>query len=302
MPEATSHFQPPLGETFSAAYYASHCGRLVYGRQERHWARFFGGIGEQIVQTLRPRRVFDAGCAHGFLLEALHDRGVEVRGRDISSFAVSEVRSDLRQRVELGSIADRIEGDYDLVTCIEVLEHMTEAEAVWAIASMAAAAPMLLFSSSPSDFEEATHINVRPVIWWLERLAEAGLLPVASYDASFVTAHAFLLERTTRAPRAGELSAFATLIGQRIAASERETPPDWARSRFARPVAWVVSLMPTSGRRHLRRLLHAAWSQALGFAARLGGSSEPPRQDSATAPPNETSVAAPDAYGAGTTR
>ncbi len=104
----------PADETYGAEYYASHCG-LTYGREEPHWGRFFGGIADHIVRSLRPRRVFDAGCAHGFLLEALWDRGVEAWGRDISHFAVSEVRVDLRSFVAQGSIAEPIEGDYDLV-------------------------------------------------------------------------------------------------------------------------------------------------------------------------------------------
>ena len=67
----------------------------------------------------------------------------------------------------LGSVADPIEGRYDLVTCIEVLEHMPEAEAIRAIAAMTKATDRILFSSSPSDFNEPTHVNVHRAIYWL---------------------------------------------------------------------------------------------------------------------------------------
>jgi hypothetical protein len=131
------------------------------------------------------------------------------------------VRADLRSFVAQGSIADPIEGDYDLVTCIEVLEHMDKAEAVRAIASMAATAPRLLFSSSPTDLEEPTHISVKPVIWWLHRFAAAGLAPVGDYDASFLTPHAYLLERSAEGRSARELAAFAELVRQRMLAHEQ---------------------------------------------------------------------------------
>jgi glycosyltransferase involved in cell wall biosynthesis/SAM-dependent methyltransferase len=237
MADDTAKIDTQATETFGPEYYASHCGGVAYGRQEPHWGRFFGGIADEIVRSLRPRRVFDAGCAHGFLLEALWDRGVETRGRDISHFAVSEVRADLRSFVARGSIADPIEGEYDLVTCIEVLEHMTEADAVRAIASMAAAASRLLFSSSPTNVEEPTHVNVKPVIWWLQRFAEAGLAPVADYDASFVTPHAYLLEHSAEGRSARELNGFADLVRHRMLAHERAVQLVSAEQSAARATA-----------------------------------------------------------------
>ncbi len=208
----------PPDDIYGPDYYASHCGGLVYAREEPHWARFFGTVAEQIIRSLRPRRVFDAGCAHGFLLEALWDRGVETWGRDISQFAVSQVRADLQPFVGQGSIAAAIETSCDLITCIEVLEHMDEEAAVAAIANMAAASARVLFSSSPTDLDEPTHVNIKPVIWWLHRFAEAGMAPSLDYDASFLTPHAYLLERVEPAPAPETLSLFAEMIRQRVQA------------------------------------------------------------------------------------
>ena len=73
----------------------------------------------------------------------------------------------------------------------EVLEHVEEREAIRAIAAMTAAATRLLFSSGPTDLEKPTHINTKPVIWWLHRFAEAGMSPIADYDASFLAPHAY---------------------------------------------------------------------------------------------------------------
>jgi SAM-dependent methyltransferase len=188
------HERPPPTEIYGPEYYASHCGPFPYERSP-YWLTFFGKTAEELVRSLRPKRVFDAGCALGLLVEAFWDRGVEAHGRDVSRFAIGNVRSDLRPYCQVGSIADPILGEYDLVTCIEVLEHMPEELALQAIRSITAAAPRVFFSSSPDDFDEPTHINVRPPIYWLRHFAEARFSPVLNFDPTFLCHHAILLER-----------------------------------------------------------------------------------------------------------
>ncbi len=191
---------PPDAE-YGPAYYSSHCGTVPYGRTG-FWLDLFAAVAAEVVRALRPRRVFDAGCAMGLLVEALWDRGVEAHGRDVSRFAVSEVRADVRPFCAVGSIAEPIEGEWDLVCCIEVLEHMEEADALRAIAGMTAAAPRVLFSSSPTDLSEPTHRTVRPPIFWLRAFAAHGFAPAPGFDAGFVAPHALLFERAPPAARA----------------------------------------------------------------------------------------------------
>ena len=132
-------------ELYGPEYYASHCGPFPYDRSAR-WLEFFGNTADELIRALRPLRVFDAGCALGLLVEAFWDRVVEAHGRDISRFAISSVRPDLRSYCEVGSIADPLPDHYDLVTCIEVLEHMLEKLALQAIRSMTAATTRVFFS------------------------------------------------------------------------------------------------------------------------------------------------------------
>lgn len=167
MPPDTSGAVAPgrSSELYGPDYYASHCGPVPYSRND-HWLSFFGRVADELVRAFAPRRVFDAGCALGLLVECLWDRGVEAHGRDLSGWAISEVRADVRPFCAQGAIADPIigdgEGEYDLLTCIEVVEHMPEADALRAVKAMAAAAPRILFSSSPTDLDEPTHCTVRP--------------------------------------------------------------------------------------------------------------------------------------------
>ena len=166
--------------------------------------------------------MFDAGCAHGFLVEALWDRGVEARGRDISAFAISQVRPDVRAYCATGSIADPITGHYDLVTCIEVLEHMNEPDAIQAIAEMTKVTDRILFSSSPNDFAEPAHVNVKPMLYWLRLFAAQGFAPRPVFDGGFVAPQAVVLERSAEGRRDEDLAVCAELGRTRLACADRD--------------------------------------------------------------------------------
>src|SRR5688572_3610133 len=113
--------EEPLNGLYGPEYYRERFGAIPYERNA-HWLNFFGGIADELIRSLRPATVFDAGCAWGFLVEAFWDRGVEARGSDISEYAIANVRPDMRKHCRVASVADPIpHGPYDLVTCIEVL-------------------------------------------------------------------------------------------------------------------------------------------------------------------------------------
>jgi O-antigen biosynthesis protein len=207
------------GSLFDANYYRTGCG-VPYERND-HWLNAFGLIADEIIRSLQPRTVFDAGCALGFLMESLWDRGVEARGIDLSSFAISQVRPDMQPYCRVASVTDPIDGRYNLVTCIEILEHVLPEETEPAIANLTSVTDTILFSSSPSDFNEPTHVNVRPVIGWLKLFAAAGFWPDCIFDASFVAPHAILLRRQDPLPD-GILSLFSQYVRIKCALVERE--------------------------------------------------------------------------------
>ncbi len=93
---------------------------------------------------------------------------------------------------------------------------MPEQEAIAAIRTICALAPRVLFSSTPSDFDEPTHVNVRPTLYWLRQFAAVNFAPAVSYDASYLCPHAMLLERVDDLPREADLIAFAEIVRQRI--------------------------------------------------------------------------------------
>src|SRR5712691_9792606 len=112
MPEQPSHAVSEAanpGSLYDAAYYQTHCGPIPYERNAQ-WLGFFHHMAEALIRELKPRRVFDAGCAWGFLVEALRDRGVEAWGVDISPYAIGRVRQDMQPFCRVASLTEPIEG------------------------------------------------------------------------------------------------------------------------------------------------------------------------------------------------
>jgi SAM-dependent methyltransferase len=176
----------PVGdESFGAYYYANCCGR-PYERNDQ-WLARFRILADRIVQDIAPARVLDAGCALGLLVEVLRERGVDAWGIDLSSYAIDHVHEKVRPYCTRGSIAVEFDSHYDLILCIEVAEHMAPAEAEAAVANICRHTDDVLFSSSPVDQREPTHVNVRPPEHWAEIFARHDFFRDTDFDASFVT-------------------------------------------------------------------------------------------------------------------
>ncbi|MCL5994578.1 MAG: class I SAM-dependent methyltransferase [Chloroflexi bacterium] len=167
---------------------------MPYTRTEA-WLRFFGNIADRIKQDIGPASVLDAGCAKGFLVETLRDRGIEAYGVDVSAFAIQEVRPDIKPFCWVASVLDPFPRAYDLIVCIEVLEHLTPLECEQVVRNFCRASDDILFSSTPDDYREATHINVRPPEYWAGLFARQGFFRDIDFDATFVTAWAMRFRR-----------------------------------------------------------------------------------------------------------
>ena len=166
--------------SYDAAYYHAHCG-IEYGRTD-HWVEFFGRVADLIVKEIAPKTSLDAGCAMGILVESLYDRGVDASGFDISEYAISQVRNDIKERCTVRSILEPLDRKFDLITCVEVLEHLAAKDAERAVENLCAATDDIIFSSTPIDFQEETHINVRPVEYWCELFARQGFFHDLTFD------------------------------------------------------------------------------------------------------------------------
>jgi len=84
--------------------------------------------------TTRNPRILDVGCGGGILSEALAKEGAQVMGLDLSDTAIQVAKQHARQqKLEIDYRYESVEqiarehpGSFDVVTCMEMLEHVPE--------------------------------------------------------------------------------------------------------------------------------------------------------------------------------
>jgi hypothetical protein len=103
----------------------------------------------------------------------------------------------VRPFCRVASITDPLPERYDLIACIEVLEHLPPEQASLAIDNLCQHTDDLLFSSTPDEFKEVTHINVRPPEFWAEAFAQRSFVRDVDYDAGFIAGWANRYRRST---------------------------------------------------------------------------------------------------------
>jgi SAM-dependent methyltransferase len=183
---------------FDAEYYRKGCGPIPYGEGDA-WAMQVENVAANVMARFAPGSVLDAGCAYGLYVQALRGFGVDALGMDVSDYAIARAPAGARAYCHVASLATPwtapLDRQYDLVMCIEVLEHMPEDEGMRAIANLCAHTDAVLFSSSPDDFTEPTHVNVRPREYWQAAFGRHGFQIDNAIDAGFVAPWAMGLRR-----------------------------------------------------------------------------------------------------------
>ena len=87
---------------------------------------------ESRAQGLSGNKVLDVGCGGGILSESMARSGASVTGIDMSSEPLNVARLHLYesalqidyQQITAEALADRAAGSFDIVTCMEMLEHV----------------------------------------------------------------------------------------------------------------------------------------------------------------------------------
>lgn len=139
-----------------------------------------------------PGRHVDAGCGHGSVVHDLLGRGWDAHGFDISNWMIEQVQHDdpsLAERFAVGDLQGiPFDGDFALITCFEVLEHVADPVAdLRALGSRLAPGGRIIATTPnlhpklpwPDPLtSDPTHINVHEPSWWSGALNAAGLRAV----------------------------------------------------------------------------------------------------------------------------
>lgn len=182
---------------YNKQYYDEHLGNDYH--KEDQWLPLFQRFADHIVEDFAPKTVLDIGCAFGYMVKYLRDRGVEAWGIDTSSYAISQADEKIKPYLRVSSACEPLPEDmpqkYDLVINIEVLEHMTMEDGDLAISRMCTYADKILFSSTAEDFDEPTHINVQQPSYWATKFAKNGFYKNLQYDMEYLSKFAFEFDK-----------------------------------------------------------------------------------------------------------
>ncbi|MEE2787608.1 MAG: bifunctional 2-polyprenyl-6-hydroxyphenol methylase/3-demethylubiquinol 3-O-methyltransferase UbiG [Myxococcota bacterium] len=92
---------------------------------------------DEIVGDWHGQRVLDLGCGGGFMADALARRGACVTGVDPSAPAIDAARThaqetqlDIDYRVGVGEAIPCEDHSFDIVVCVDVLEHVADLDQV----------------------------------------------------------------------------------------------------------------------------------------------------------------------------
>lgn len=146
------------GGTYGAGYYGAGrnplhreglSGYEQYSRESSH----ANHAAYLIWRHFSAQKTLDVGCALGFTVEALRELGLDAKGCDFSSFAVTHAPPSVRSHLTWGDLSKRLpfeDGRFELVTAFEVLEHLPPTVTSHALAELARLTRGYLVATIPS--------------------------------------------------------------------------------------------------------------------------------------------------------
>jgi hypothetical protein len=130
------------------------------------------------------RSFLDIGCAKGFLVRTLRERGLEAWGFDHSAWAIAHADGDARPFLQhTGVAATRYDRQFDVLVAMSVLESLSEDQirAFLPRARQWTRQAFLAIIATPADCarrgardRDLSRITLRDRHWWRAQFAAAG--------------------------------------------------------------------------------------------------------------------------------
>lgn len=122
------------GETYFNSDDSGTVGYTNYLKDENNIRKTFAGRLDWLAKFIQPGKsgkALDVGCALGFFLDEAHKRGWNVQGLDVSGFAAQSTQERFGYEARHGTFLelDYPEGEYDLVSMWDVIEHVPDPKA-----------------------------------------------------------------------------------------------------------------------------------------------------------------------------
>lgn len=131
-----------------------------------------------VFRHIRPKSVIDIGCGTGTWLKIFKSYGVdEILGIDGSNVDLSHLEipaenfraHDLREPLQLKK-------KFDLAVCLEVAEHLPDANADALVELLVSTSDTILFSAALPGQGGQNHINEQRFSYWVEKFNRYGYI------------------------------------------------------------------------------------------------------------------------------
>jgi SAM-dependent methyltransferase len=129
-----------------------------------------------VLTRYEPENVIELGCGTGTLLYPYRERGIEVHGVDLSETA-QRISNLPASQFELHDLTEPYSTDkmYDLVLCIEVLEHIPADAADTIVNSICGTGDVAIVTAAPPGQGGTHHVNEQPQEYWIEKFEQHGM-------------------------------------------------------------------------------------------------------------------------------
>ncbi len=127
-------------------------GRSGYARYDRI-ASNADIAGWLLWRNFRVETALDVGCATGYLVEVLRERGIDAQGCDLSPYAIDHAAPGAVGHVRVANLFAGLpwaDGTFDLVTSLEILEHLPPDRVPDALVELARVCGGYLYATIPS--------------------------------------------------------------------------------------------------------------------------------------------------------
>jgi cyclopropane fatty-acyl-phospholipid synthase-like methyltransferase len=130
------------------------------------------------LDNFNVRSVVDFGAGIGSYLECAHDRGLEVKGYEISETAKKYTPAIIQPFIEYRDCTKPIyTKGYDCVISFETAEHINPEGTQQFIDNLQKATEgYFLFTAAPPGQQGTGHINMHSRAWWIDRFTDLSYM------------------------------------------------------------------------------------------------------------------------------
>jgi len=131
---------------------------------------------DKLIKIARPTSVLDVGCAYGYIVRRLLEKGIPAWGCDISEYAGKRAKDIIPNRFMRCPCWELPYKDksFDLIYCEGMLEHVPEDKIALTFKEFSRVANraylQIAFSSHQNVDIEAGHVCLKDMNWWAERI------------------------------------------------------------------------------------------------------------------------------------